>query len=135
MDSESLSDLFWAVARQMRHLSKLALEPWNISPSQWRALATLHRHGELRLSSLADHLRIAPRSTTEVVDDLESRGLVSRQPDPTDRRAVLVTLTDAGKAVADGVDRARQAEGERLFSALDPTDRADLARVLRKLQD
>jgi len=135
MDSEGLSDLFWAVARQLRHRSKEALEPWNIAPSQWRALATLYRHGELRLSALAEHLRIAPRSATEVVDDLEARELVTRRPDPTDRRAVLVALTEAGTAMADAVDKARQAEGERVFAALSPADRADLGRVLRKLRD
>ncbi|NUR72562.1 MAG: MarR family transcriptional regulator [Hamadaea sp.] len=119
----------------MRHRSKTVLEPWNISPSQWRALASLHRHGELRLSALAEHLRIAPRSATEVVDDLEARELVTRLPDPTDRRAILVTLTEAGTALASAVQKAQQAEGERQFSELSPTDRADLARVLRKLQD
>ncbi|MEV0270553.1 MarR family transcriptional regulator [Hamadaea sp. NPDC050747] len=135
MEPESLPDLFWAVARRMRHRSKKALEPWNISPSQWRALASLHRHGELRLSALAEHLRIAARSTTEVVDDLETRGLVTRLPDPTDRRAILVALTEEGTTLAAAVDKAQQAENERQFSELSAADRADLARVLRKLRD
>ncbi|NUO55729.1 MAG: MarR family transcriptional regulator [Hamadaea sp.] len=119
----------------MRHRSKKALEPWNISPSQWRALASLHRHGELRLSALAEHLRIAARSTTEVVDDLETRGLVTRLPDPTDRRAILVALTEEGTTLAAAVEKAQQAENERQFSELSAADRADLARVLRKLRD
>jgi DNA-binding MarR family transcriptional regulator len=41
----------------------------------------------MRLSELSEHLHIAPRSATEVVDALESRGLVRRRPDPDDRRA------------------------------------------------
>ena len=52
----------------------------------------------MRPGALAEHLRIAPRSATEVVDDLQERGLVERAPDPADRRATLVRLTEAGAA-------------------------------------
>ena len=50
----------------------------------------------MRLSELSDRLHIAPRSATEVVDALEARGLVERRPDPSDRRATLVELTEHG---------------------------------------
>ncbi|MEV4352451.1 MarR family winged helix-turn-helix transcriptional regulator [Actinoplanes sp. NPDC049596] len=134
-EEESLSDAFWAVARQLRHRTKVALEPWDLSPSQGRALTVLARHGDLRLSSVAEHLRIAPRSATEVVDDLQQRGLVERRPDPDDRRAVLVTLTSHGTAVTTEIQAARQAASARLFAVLDPADRQDLLRVLGKLRD
>lgn len=127
--------MFWAVARRLRHGTRVALEPWNVTPSQSRAIAVLSRHGEMRLSALAEHLRIAPRSATEVVDDLQERGLVSRSPDPADRRATLVTLTEQGAATATAIHRARAEEGERLFAALDPEDRAQLSRILRILRD
>jgi DNA-binding MarR family transcriptional regulator len=87
----------------------------------------------VQVSALAEHLRIAPRSATEVADDLQHSGLIERRPDPDDRRAVLVALTDQGKRITEAIQAARQAEGERFFAALNPTDRADLARVLRKL--
>jgi DNA-binding MarR family transcriptional regulator len=89
----------------------------------------------VRSSELAQHLRIAPRSATEVVDALEAKGLVARTPDPGDRRAVLVALTDRGRTLADEVRRARGAESEKLFDRLTSTDRAHLARILRTLQD
>ncbi|WP_083449690.1 MarR family transcriptional regulator [Actinoplanes rectilineatus] len=132
---ENLVEAFWAVARRLRHGTRVALEPWSISPSQSRALGVLIRHGEMRLSSLADHLRIAPRSATEVVDGLQELDLVERRPDPADRRAVLVVPTPHGRSTADAIHRARAAEGERLFATLTPADRADLSRVLRKLHD
>ncbi|MEU8240766.1 MarR family transcriptional regulator [Actinoplanes missouriensis] len=132
---ESLFEVFWAVARRLRHGTRAALEPWNVTPSQSRAIAVLARHGEMRLSVLAEHLRIAPRSATEVVDDLQGRGLVARSPDPADRRATLVTLTEQGAATATAIHRARAEEGERLFAALDPEDRAQLSRILRILRD
>jgi DNA-binding MarR family transcriptional regulator len=89
----------------------------------------------MRLSELSDHLRIAPRSATEVVDALESRGLVRRRPDQGDRRATLAELTDRGAGVLDAILAARGTDTERVFGRLSETDRAHLARILRKLRD
>jgi DNA-binding MarR family transcriptional regulator len=134
-DDDDLAGLFWAVARRLRHASSVQLERWDITPGQSRALRVLAKHGDMRLNHLSEHLRIAPRSTTEVVDALEERGLVERRPDPTDRRATRVTLTERGSGVADDLRKAAWAEADRSFAALDPEDRRTLARILRALQD
>ena len=135
MEDETLSDSFWGVARRLRHLTRETLAPWDITPSQSRALTVVMRAGTLRLSELAEHLHIAARSATEVVDDLEQRGLAERRPDPADRRATLVALTEAGTAAGQAIAAARAAEAESFFGALSPDDRADLSRILRKLRD
>jgi DNA-binding MarR family transcriptional regulator len=129
---ETLAEAFWAVARRLRDISQETLAPWDINPSQLRALRMLRRHGVMRLSELSDRLRIAPRSATEVVDALESRGLARRRPDPGDRRATLVEVTEDGAGVLDAI---RGSEAERVFGRLSPTDRSHLARILRKLRD
>ena len=107
----------------------------DVTPSQVRAIRVLDAHGGVRSKELAEHLRIAPRSATEVVDALEGKGLVSRSPDPTDRRASLVALTDRGHELSAEVRRLRGVESEKLFRQLSDTDRADLARILGKLQE
>lgn len=132
-DDETLAEQFWGVARRLRQLSRETLQPWDVSPSHARVLRVLAHHGALRLGDLSAHLRIAARSTTEVVDALEQRGLVERRADPDDRRATLVALTDQGKHVSRSIRSARKAEAERLFSDLSPTDQANLRRILRKL--
>jgi len=132
---ESLADAFWSVARQLREASHEGLAPWDITPAQLRALRVLRHHGRLRLSELSDHLHIAARSSTEVIDALETRGLVHRRPDPADRRATLVELTEEGTSVLDAIREARGTEAERVFDRLSQTDRAHLARILRKLRN
>ena len=132
---ETLSEAFWSVARQLRHTSRETLVPWDITPSHLRALRVLMRHGVMRLSELSDHLHIAARSTTEVVDALETRGLLERRPDPDDRRATLVVLTEQGTNVLDAIRAARGTETERAFGNLSQADRTHLARILRKLRD
>jgi len=131
---ETLADAFRSVARKLRETSQETLAPWDINPSQFRALRVLHHHGALRLSDLSVRLHIAPRSATEVVDALEARGLVERRPDPRDRRATLVELTGQGTGVLGAVRAARGTEAERIFDRLSPADRDHLARILRDLQ-
>jgi len=126
--------MFWAVARQLRETSQETLIPWDITPAHLRALRVLSRHGPIRLSRLSDRLHIAPRSATEVADALESRGLVERQPDPSDRRATLVQLTEHGQGVLAAIRAARGSEVDRLFGRLSPADQADLARILGQLR-
>ncbi|RKR93070.1 DNA-binding MarR family transcriptional regulator [Micromonospora pisi] len=133
-EDESLPEAFWGVARQLRHLSRETLQPWEITPSQSRAIDVLTRHGVMRLSELAERLRIVPRSTTEVVDSLQERGLVERRPDPGDRRATLVALTEEGAKVAVAIRSARDAEAERFFGGLGEPDRDHLARILSQLR-
>jgi len=132
---ESLSEALMAVARQLREKSAETLAPWDITPAYLRALRTLARHQTMRLSVLSDHLQIAPRTATEVVDALQARGLVQRRADPADRRAILVELTEHGTGMLAEIRAARGTEAGRIFGRLGPADRAELARILSKLRD
>ena len=87
-----------------------ALADWEVTPGQARALRVLAGADGMRPSALADALRIAPRSATEVVDALEERGWVRREPDATDRRATRLVPTDCRPA-AGGADRRRTPGG------------------------
>lgn len=76
-------------------------------------LLLFSRGGALPLSRLGDRLQVHPTSVTNAVDRLEAQGLVRRSPHPSDRRATLAELTDAGR------ERATKATGElndRVFS-------------------
>lgn len=133
-DEETLPETFWGVAHQLRHLRKETLAPWDIAPSQARALGVLLREGSLRLNELSDRLRIAARSATEVVDALQDRGLAERRPDPQDRRATLVAPTAEGTRVGEAIRASRDAEAEAYFSVLSETERAELTGILHKLR-
>lgn len=124
-------DLVMAVARRVRRAHLEALAQWQVTPSQSRALRVLASRADgMRPSVLADELRIAPRSATEVVDALEERGWVSRTPDPTDRRATVLTLTDAGRALVAQVDDVRRRASERVLDVLTAAQRRTLHDIL-----
>jgi DNA-binding MarR family transcriptional regulator len=123
-------DLVMALARRVRRAHLDALAQWQVTPSQSRALKVLARADGMRPSALADDLGIAPRSATEVVDALEERGWVRRAPDPTDRRATALTLTDAGRDLVARVDGVRRAATERTLDVLTPAQRRTLHEIL-----
>ena len=133
-DDESLAEAFRSVARRLRYLTHDVVTPFGVTPGQARAVNVLGRHGEMRLNALSEHLHIAPRSTTEVVDALENHGLVRRSPDPGDRRATVVTLTPEGERVGADLRSAHSAQAEAFFGRLTEADRDSLARILRSLR-
>jgi DNA-binding MarR family transcriptional regulator len=134
-DAEVLGELLVRVTRGQRRRWREALTPWDLSPHHVRALRVVTDRSGTRLSELAEALRIAPRSATEVADALQARGLVERTSDPTDRRAVVLTPTEEGRRVQAEIAAARAADNRDLFARLDADDRATLARILRTLAD
>lgn len=135
MQDESLADLLREAAGRLRRRSLAAMAPFDVTPWQARALRTLIGSGPMRLSALAERLRVTARSITEVVDALESRALVRRDPDPVDRRATIVRATSEGERVGAAIGAARQADSEQYFAGLDAADQAELARLLRALRE
>lgn len=120
----------------MRRMKIASLEPFGISPHQSRALGVIARlasQGEVRPSTIAESLGIAPRSATEVIDALEARGLVERSPSPTDRRATVIRLTGEGQALRDRLQRNRVDRTAEFVAVLDGDEQRELARLLAKL--
>lgn len=130
---ESTGELLGAVGRALRQRLATATKEYGVTPSQARALHVIVEHGTTRPSEIADALRIVPRSATEVIDALESHGLVTREPDPTDRRALRIAPTAEGRRLADVLARARRTASDRLLADLSERDRSELDRILRLL--
>ncbi len=112
--------------------SKLA--PEGLSLAKLAALNRLTDAGDsLPLGQLADRLACVKSNVTQLVDRLEADGLVTRAPDPGDRRSRLAVLTPAGKeAQARGVLVQRQAERD-LFGRLSDDECRRLTEIFGKL--
>ncbi len=82
------------------------------------ALLQLEMEGSLlRMSEIAHRLILSRGGTTKVVDRLEEMGLVERQPDPDDRRATIVSITDAGRKARAAARRVIDAILEEMWAA------------------
>lgn len=111
------------------------LRPRELTFARYELLMVLlfSRNGSLPLSQVSDRLQVHPASVTNVVDRLERQSLVRRAPHPSDRRAILAELTDAGRHVA---EVATHDLNEAVFTApgLIPTDLNLLVSILRTLR-
>jgi DNA-binding MarR family transcriptional regulator len=81
----------------------------NLTPSQRSILATLERHGPLRMGELASIEKISAPSISGIVGRLEGRGLVSREADPKDARSTLVRSTPKANSIMNAVRQQRSA--------------------------
>jgi DNA-binding MarR family transcriptional regulator len=138
LDTEPLHVLS-RVSRLARHLDRARravfaahdMESW-----EFDVLTALRRAGppyELSPGRLLRATLVTSGTMTNRIDRLESAGLVRRNPDPQDKRGVLVRLTDAGRTRVDAafddlIDRERD-----LLGSLTPDDRRTLAGLLRSL--
>ena len=107
-----------------------------LSDTQLAALAALERHGAMTPGELAEHEKVQPPSMTRVIAVLEERGLVRRAAHPTDRRQVILTVTQQGRDLVQLVRRRREAWLAQRMQELTPEERATLlaaAPILEKL--
>ena len=90
----SIGFLVGDVARLLRRNFNRRAQALGLSQAQWRALAYLSRQQGVSQASLADRLEIQPITLVRLLDRLQAAGLVTRRPDPHDRRAFRLYLTD-----------------------------------------
>jgi len=93
-----------------------------LSDIQLAALSALERHQAMTPGELADYEKVQPPSMTRVIAVLEERGLVRRSAHPTDRRQVVLTVTDEGRALVDRVRRRKEAWLTQRMQELSPQE-------------
>jgi DNA-binding MarR family transcriptional regulator len=105
----------------------------SLSATQIGALA---RHEALTPGELAEHEKVQPPSMTRVIARLEEKGLMSRSPHPTDRRQVVLTLTEAGDRLLKDERRRKEAWLAQRLGELTPEEQSILrqaAPILERL--
>jgi DNA-binding MarR family transcriptional regulator len=111
-------------------------ETLGLSDKDYAILAPLRRAGPpfaLTPTELARQRMMTSGGMTAAIDRVERKGLVTRSPDPADRRGSLVQLTDGGRRLIDDA-MARHVEIEHsLVAALDANERQELQSLLRRL--
>jgi DNA-binding MarR family transcriptional regulator len=127
------------ISRQSREIER-RLEPVyaasGLEPGWYDVLATLRRAGSpyrLRPTDFATALMLTSSGTTKRLDRLEAAGYITRGPDPSDRRGVLITLTPRGRSLVDKATVKHLANERRILSGLTASEQRQLAGLLRKL--
>jgi DNA-binding MarR family transcriptional regulator len=118
------SSLAVSVSRLSRRLRKERYS--DLSPTQLSALGSLLRKGPLTLGALARSENVQPPSMTRTVNCLQDMGMVVREPDPDDRRQVLLRVSEPGLELLNAERKRRDAWLAQRLIELDPQERAVL---------
>ena len=133
-----------AVVGRLLHVGALVqtradqrLRGYGISYTELDVLATLRRSGapyRLSPTALRRSVLLTSGAMTACLNRLEQRGLIRRSPDAADRRSLMATLTAEGMQLIDDAIAAHFTEADRMIAGLAPTERSELARLLRKVR-
>jgi MarR family transcriptional regulator for hemolysin len=132
--TESLGFLLHDVARLMRRNFMRRAQGLGLSQAQCRALARLSRQEGVNQVTLADSLEIQPITLARLIDRLEEAGLVARQPDPDDRRAVRLFLTPQAQPLLARMWALAAETREEAMAGMSQKDRTALMESLRRLK-
>jgi DNA-binding MarR family transcriptional regulator len=132
---EQVGERYLTVHHRMFRAVNDEMNGCGLSMARTKVLRRLHEQGPTRQNVLAADFGLSPHTITDIVDGLERLGMAERRPDPTDRRAKLVAITDAGEAGLDVANATRDRLLTQIFGALSEADRATLLRLLDGLDE
>ena len=136
-DAPGLEDeLGWSlhrVATAFRQTAHTAVDDLPGGPRGYQVLVAVHAGPPSSQLALAQRLAIDKTAMTYLVDELQDAGLVTRRPDPTDRRVRQVVVTAEGRAALERSRSALRAVEGRLLGDLDEDESAQLRRLLARV--
>ena len=109
-------------------------QAYGLSMTGFQVLALLEMDGAMPMSHLAEKIGVALPNATGIVGRMAERGIVERSNDASDRRVVLVGLTDEGRRLIGEMESVRRARMTRLFGALDPAQQDRLLQTVHDLR-
>lgn len=106
----------------------------SLTQTQWRALVHIARHEGCNQKVLADRLEIKPISLSRLLDRLETAGWVARRPDPNDRRAACLYLSEKAHPFLDQVKGFAFAARAQALQGISDEETAAFLDILRKMK-
>lgn len=124
-----------AAARQIRCLYDERFACLDLNLSQASLLAYVAEFGANTQTTLAERMGLGRAATGTVIDQLESRGLLARTPDPADRRVWLIAVTDTGRTLVAEIEQIDAVVRNQLRAGTTRAERQQLASVLVRIQE
>jgi len=124
-----------SLARGIRRAYDLRLEELGLNLSEASVLAFAQESGALMQSELAKHMGLGRAAMGSVIDALEGRGLVERQPKPGDRRGLLVVVKPTGDELAKQVTKIDERLRAEFRGGISRKERRELTGLLNRLRE
>ncbi|MFC3071865.1 MarR family winged helix-turn-helix transcriptional regulator [Shinella pollutisoli] len=130
-----ISQCMFKLYHQVSRLVNECMMDEGVSLARSKFLLLLECQGPQRSTDIAAALGFAPRTVTEAIDGLERDKLVRREPDPKDRRAKIVSITETGRSVICAAQQPQHKTIEAIFAVLSEEQRQTLFEIVRCLSE
>ena len=136
--SEGLKEVAWELgetSRLMRRLFNRRASALGVTSAQWRVMFWLGRQPGSKQVELAEKLDVEPITAGRTIDRLAEAGLVERRPDPADRRAWRLYLTEQAEPMVERLRAIAEDVLAEVFQGVEEKEIAALRRTLERLRD
>ncbi len=123
------------ITRAMDINSKRLSMEGNLTSPQIHSLGVIHKHGPLTIAEIATAVHLSASTMVGIIDRLEAKNLVIRERSRTDRRQVLVYITEEGQIISKKSPIPLQEKLVKSFSRLTGAERKNLSKALELLAD
>lgn len=136
LDRELSLKLFIVMARATRSVTdqvKIDIQNHGLNPTEFAVLELLYHKGSQPLQQIGEKILLASGSITYVVDKLETKGYLKRNPCPNDRRITHAVVTDEGKDLMDRIFPEHEMKLQKIFAGLDEAEKETAISLMKKL--
>jgi len=131
---DCLCFLIGKVSRKMARITKERLAPYGLTPTQFFLLTALYEKDRILISSLAQKVALEKATLTGLLDRMERDGLTERRPDPEDRRAIMVHLTEKAEGLREELTELYHDNNGMFLSLLSQDEKEVFESVINKLE-
>ncbi|MDP5275769.1 MarR family winged helix-turn-helix transcriptional regulator [Chengkuizengella axinellae] len=128
--------LFIVLSRASRTINDLVhqdIQSYGLNPTEFAVLELLYHKGDQPLQKIGEKILIASGSITYVVDKLEQKGYLTRNPCPNDRRIIYAAITDKGKELFDEIFPNHKSKIDEIVRGLSDEEKNEAIFLLKKL--
>ncbi|WP_019120956.1 MarR family winged helix-turn-helix transcriptional regulator [Brevibacillus massiliensis] len=136
MEKNLSLELFLVLSRAYRSVMEHAIRDirrYSLNPTEFAVLELLYHKGPHALQQIGEKILLASGSITYVVDKLEEKGYLTREPCEKDRRITYATITEKGNQLMDEIFPQHIQAITRAVAGLDEAEKAEALQLLKKL--
>jgi DNA-binding MarR family transcriptional regulator len=134
LDIDKMAIRYGRIYMRLHRLLDRRMAAEGASLARTKMLHYIANNAPVRAADVAEWFDLAPRTVTQAIDTMERDALVVRVPDPADRRAKRLDITDKGRQVLHQTEPLRRELVEQAFSLLSQEDTEHFARILDRLE-
>ena len=134
-ENESIGRLIYKTSQIMRNYAEKLLKPYDLTVEQFHLLKQTSLDNGISQNVICQLVEKKPANITRILDRLEKKKWVKRQPNPSDRRSSLVFLTSEGDRIIDEVSTLFESYSGRFVEGISPGDEDLFRSVLEKINN